>query len=875
MIKVTFLFELFEYEIYEFLSSGGIDNIMADLNDKNSEQNIILQLKEDGYYIEKIEKTPERCMIAVKQNGSALRVIPEDMHTYELCLQAVQQAGEAIKYVSKKIINEELCLIAVKNDGMALKLVPSKLKVEEVCRSAVQTNWKSFLYVPKAKCSVSICIAMLKSIITAFPNVDEITTEDYSYISKILKHMPESVNTDSQIIKLERQLGIIRFESKLYDKALKKFVVQEYCQYKEEREIKEFQSFIDFYDYLDGNLKDADLLDFNFEWIDLSTFNIEGAFISSSVLIAQNLYDDSFYNDNIRNYNCETELILSENNEVCKSCTALHEYDSGTKLNDNLRKIYYVSDIHIDYKLKKEFPRRASKQEIVIYIRKFIKHMLDTAKERTHDDYLLIGGDVSFNFEISSIFYDELAKQFKPKNIIAILGNNELWDFNKYGKVESCNKSVDDIIDKYRELFHSLGIHFLQNELFILNEMNLVVISEEQLRSLTMEELKNSCLKSSLVILGGIGFSGYNVEFNAVSGIYKDTVTSLSEDIEQTERFEDVYKIVNSALGDNRVIVLTHTPKENWNSDKYNSSWIYVNGHTHENSFCISDEKTVYSDNQIGYHAQNGGLKHFYLSANYDIFRYYQDGIYTISSEEYLDFNRGINVVTSFNRTNGSVRMLKKDGIYCFIFESDKTGRLYILNGGAVKKLEHNDLNYYFDRMVYYADAVKQAFKEYHTAIKSISNNIKLIGGTGTVHGCIVDIDFYDHVYLNPTDGTVTPYYAQSIDQKFTYDDISILLKKKRPDLYSNYEKLIQNNVGDTVMFNKSMNTDSIEMAEYVTETYMYEPSRIFKAVQYLVDNNVIRIWNESVVADYQDDSVDLENKLATGCSNFGLCRDS
>lgn len=45
------------------------------------------------------------------------------------------------------------------------------------------------------------------------------------------------------------------------------------------------------------------------------------------------------------------------------------------------------------------------------------------------------------------------------------------------------------------------------------------------------------------VILGGLGFSGYNTEFNADNGIYRMTVDRTTE-IKESKIFEDLYKSV-------------------------------------------------------------------------------------------------------------------------------------------------------------------------------------------------------------------------------------------------------------------------------------------------------------------------------------------
>lgn len=58
---------------------------------------------------------------------------------------------------------------------------------------------------------------------------------------------------------------------------------------------------------------------------------------------------------------------------------------------------------------------------------------------------------------------------------------------------------------------------------------------------------------------------------------------------------------------------------------------------------------------------------------------------------------------------------------------------------------------------------------DYHEALKHISNQIKKIGGDGRIHGCIVDIDEMNHVYLNPIDGRIICYWASAINHRYEY----------------------------------------------------------------------------------------------------------
>ena len=106
----------------------------------------------------------------------------------------------------------------------------------------------------------------------------------------------------------------------------------------------------------------------------------------------------------------------------------------------------------------------------------------------------------------------------------------------------------------------------------------------------------------------------------------------------------------------------------------------------------------------------------------------------------------------------------------------DSVSGLYLLNGGKRQKLYY-DIRYYYNNLPEYVTRVRDALLPYQKALSMVSDEVKLIGGTGTVHGCIVDIDFFKHVYLNPFDGKVTPYFAFNITDKVVFDNMILLLE--------------------------------------------------------------------------------------------------
>ena len=48
---------------------------------------------------------------------------------------------------------------------------------------------------------------------------------------------------------------------------------------------------------------------------------------------------------------------------------------------------------------------------------------------------------------------------------------------------------------------------------------------------------------------------------------------------------------------------------------------------------------------------------------------------------------------------------------------------------------------------------------------------------------------------------------------------------------------------------NETQNMESAKVPELVMGTEMYSPSRIMRSIQYIFDNNVIRIWKDEILA--------------------------
>jgi hypothetical protein len=264
---------------------------------------------------------------AIMQNGLSLEFVPENILSEKLYALAVRQNGLALEFVPDNKKGENLCLSAVNSNALALEYVPSKQKTKELCKAAITKSWKAFLHVPKSMYTINNCLEILERILRENGDSSEMLNSDVFCMNGIARRFPDRIDNDIQIVRLERQLRARVFAKKHFDKESQKFVIVEKICYREEDRIKEFDSFIDFYKYLEADLRGADLHDYNFKGVCLADFNIDGAYISSSVLVEQGLYDDSFYNSRIKDYDGSAGLMVSAKNEVVDAVLAFHDTD--------------------------------------------------------------------------------------------------------------------------------------------------------------------------------------------------------------------------------------------------------------------------------------------------------------------------------------------------------------------------------------------------------------------------------------------------------------------------------------------------------------------------------------------------------------------
>ena len=546
---------------------------------------------------------------------------------------------------------------------------------------------------------------------------------------------------------------------------------------------------------------------------------------------------------------------LDTSNDIQENSISIAPKNNNLLVIDNpdepcVRTIYYISDLHIEHQVDIE---NKSLDEITAQIGLKAKELVESL---TDDRGIIIfAGDIADSPELANIFYSEFSYAMSmagchhgpylirsPWRVIAVAGNHELWDADPYGvlPVRSPERVVKDMRVVHNQLLFDYKGY---GHAYLLNENELLEMLDSELRTLVLE--------STFTLLGGVGFTGNNNRFNATAGVYGVRALeggtlvpriSLQEDIEQSRRFEALHNKLVRCASDLPLVVVTHTPISDWTNEQPNPGWIYIHGHTHHNQLIRSEDGVnIFGDNQVGYEPKEWRFKAFTHRYLFDPFEEWADGIYEITPQQYRDFSHGRGIEMQFRREI-PVTMLKREGAYMFLMKTSRGLRM--LAGGQAIVVNHS-ISYYYENLGKYRRCVESAFEPFRSALKVLSKEVRAFGGSGTIHGCIVDVDWYNHIYLNPLDGKVSAYEADNIVEKRVFPSVQAMLAGTAYE--SRYQKAIESGEVD-VLAEKNIEDKALaQVPEVVLDTDMYRSSRIVRSVQYLFDKGVIRIWNDEV----------------------------
>lgn len=500
--------------------------------------------------------------------------------------------------------------------------------------------------------------------------------------------------------------------------------------------------------------------------------------------------------------------------------------------------VYYISDIHLEHQIINHFPESATASQIKRYIKDLIHSLLYTGDLADVEDciypHILFCGDIASSFEISSFFYTEFSKQcqrrfrkFSEYSIYAILGNHEFWDF----------KNINDCYSAYQSLFERLNINFLNNSIL---------------------PFRTCEYSYPAFIVGGVGFSGPNSCFNAAQGIYCNCLTRQQE-LTECQKWIDTYNYALHIAQESNalLIVLSHTPLWDWIPTKSPAvNCIYFSGHTHKtyNSHDETCNSHIFADNQVGYHPSRISFKNTFLYQYPNPFAHIKDGCHEITSEQYLLFYRHMGEYVQGNghvehhikACSGHFYLVKHNNYYGF-FLTSRNGT-YICAGGRIKKIiGYPDINFVDTNFTQMVQAYLTVLSPYRHKQEEIAKAVRSFGGLGRIHGCIVDIDFTNHIMLNPADGTISYYYSPIYGEVMTYSSLEELLEHHSPELAAQYAK------GTLPPASSYSNNEISTLMHLNIKESVYAYSIRIEQLQRLFSKNILRDWNSNLLFETLD----------------------
>ena len=334
----------------------------------------------------------------------------------------------------------------------------------------------------------------------------------------------------------------------------------------------------------------------------------------------------------------------------------------------------------------------------------------------------------------------------KLKDIYFILGNHEYYDFD----------SIAAAVDFYKSSLAKYGIHVLQNEVLELKRFSY---------------LDGDPTWVDFILYGGTGFAKYDEHFNANNTLCYNGFTR-EEEIEEGTKFEEGYhKALAQAKREGKCFLCaSHYPTLSC-LGHFNQEAIYFTGHNHMNYCEKKKDRVVYADNQIGYHNQEITFKQATTGVNRNPYESLEDGMHETTVETYLQFYRyagesikgGKFISNLLNKGNRKFYVIKQDDYYGFflVCDSGPSKGISIANGGKTKKLtKETDAGWIIRNFSLVISKYLRLLAPLRNVQTHLSKELRQLGLGGNIHGCIVDIDYYHHIMVNPTDGSIRFYYS-------------------------------------------------------------------------------------------------------------------
>lgn len=432
-------------------------------------------------------------------------------------------------------------------------------------------------------------------------------------------------------------------------------------------------------------------------------------------------------------------------------------------------RIAYISDLHLDHHLEHY---NNDEEKLLEDVVAKLHQSLDRLDEGQFNWIygIFFGGDLSETPELTLKFLRKFRKGVTIP-IYFVLGNHEYIAFSS---VESC-------VEFYRNALPDLRITLLHNEFVECHRG-----------------------KEKFLIFGGTGFAKYDAVWNAERVVCCPGF-SREDEIRETTNFEIVYQEAMDMAKTSRscLLCLSHYPVSACLNNKYDKEAIYFSGHNHRNEYVRMENKVLYADNQIGYEKTDVEFREATTGLVVNPYHALEDGLYQTTVKDYLKFYRYLGEYAGdgtllYKRCQiADLYVVKRRGYYGFFMISTKKDSkgISIVNGGSTKKLtKSTDISWICENFDIVVSKYLQMLLPLRKAQEELSRELQELGFDGTIHGLIVDVDFFHHIALNPIEGNMEMYFSSVFGYKAplcSFQELLASLKLRGIDQQKDYD-LIQ-----------------------------------------------------------------------------------
>lgn len=572
-------------------------------------------------------------------------------------------------------------------------------------------------------------------------------------------------------------------------------------------------------------------------------------------------------------------------------------------------RIHYVSDIHIETRCWWSKIDIDNEEEFYPFLWNLSKQLANSMNEPKYNELVIFLGDTCYdlnvglpffsfflchwlvridnqtsNSELSKIihsfksmdrlFYDghcgkekilsvchdlietlrNIAKQQSHFTVCVLLGDDE---YQQYEDMQTCEGEWGAL--------EALGINLLSGS-------DLEVFLPNTGQWLSMKSyFQLAELQQNAVLLGGsVGFRLYDVKKE--NGMKQDDKVwmvgkngeqekSLGQEwVEQWQQWVDISKRTDLPL-----LVCTHINIFEWWKKELPEKYLHFHGDDHRNRRTENGLTRIIADGYRDYRDPNA-IMHVYewrledtiqieLKQAKEDDRNHSNGVkYQLISLE--DYSSKMSLL-GLSLPGFSLQKALRTGAKLYLFEYGQYesyvldfGNVLALCGGAkYRTIQVYTLDGFKRLMPQVVERFSGPLKDFYHYMEQISSQIRLLGGSGRIHGCILDIDFYNHVAISPADGTMQWYHSSEYLSLEQHDNILSLASKRANWLLENIQNL------------SNKNNQSIEDG---SEHYLLSPINSLKMVGNKLAEYVHESFTEETKESFSDTIYPLSNKMVS-----------